>query len=204
MNFISNQRIAAGLGLLLATATFAGTSAYAQAVTYKIDKVHSEADFTIRHMAISNVHGRFGNVEGAVVFDPTDVTKSSVDATIDVSTVDTGVAQRDTHLKSADFFEVAKYPTMTFKSKSVKKDGEGFDVEGDLTMHGVTKSIVLKVDEPSKEQIGMDGKSHARGFEASTTLNRKDFGLNWNGTLKSGDAALGDDIKVNISIEAGR
>ena len=99
---------------------------------------------------------------------------------------------------------MAKYPVMTFRSTSVKKSGSGFDITGDLTLHGVTKPVVLKVEEPSKEQTGMDGKSRARGFEASTTLNRKDFGLTWNGTLKSGDAALGDDIKIDISIEAGR
>lgn len=179
-------------------------NAGAQAVTYKIDSTHSEADFSIRHMAISNVHGRFGDVKGNITYNPADVTGSKVEATVDITTVDTGVAQRDTHLKSADFFDVAKYPVMTFKSRSVKKDGEGFDVEGDLTLHGVTKPVTLKVEQPSKEQTGMDGKTQARGFEASTTINRKDFGLNWNGTLKSGDAALGDDVKVTLSIEAGR
>ncbi len=200
------QRLSVRLSgsMLVSAALFVAMSASAEVASYKIDKAHSEADFTIRHMAISNVHGRFGNIEGTVNFDPSDITKSSVEATIDVSTVDTGVAQRDTHLKSGDFFDVAKYPTMTFKSKSVKADGAGFDLTGDLTMHGVTKTVVLKVDAPSKEQTGMDGKSKARGFEATTTINRKDFGLNWNGTLKSGDAALGDDVKIDISIEAGR
>jgi polyisoprenoid-binding protein YceI len=188
----------------LATATLTATSAYAQVVTYKIDKAHSEADFTIRHMAISNVNGRISNITGTVSFDPSDVSKSAVDATIDVSTVDTGVAARDTHLKSPDFFDTAKFPTMVFKSTSVTKDGDGLDVKGDLTMHGVTKPVTLKMDEPSKEQLGMDGKSHARGFEATTTLNRKDFGLTWNGTLKSGDAVLGDEIKVSLSIEGDR
>jgi polyisoprenoid-binding protein YceI len=179
-------------------------SAFAQAASYKIDKAHSEADFSIRHMAISNVHGHFGNIVGTVVYDPTDISKSTVEATIDITTVDTGVAMRDTHLKSADFFDVSKFPTMTFKSTSVKADGSGFDVMGDLTLHGVTKPVTLKVDEPSKEQLGMDGKSHARGFEATTTINRKDFGLNWNGTLKSGDAALGDDVKIDINLEGDR
>jgi polyisoprenoid-binding protein YceI len=179
-------------------------SAFAQSASYKIDKAHSEADFSIRHMAISNVHGHFGNISGTVVYDPTDVSKCSVDATIDVTTVDTGVAMRDTHLKSADFFEISKFPTMTFKSTSVKADGSGFDVMGDLALHGVTKPVTLKVDAPSKEQLGMDGKAHARGFEATTTINRKDFGLNWNGTLKSGDAALGDDVKIDINLEGDR
>ena len=187
------------------TALFAVASTIAQAQTpaYKIDKMHSEADFTIRHMAISNVHGRFGNISGTVMYDDKDVSKSMVDATIDVTTVDTGVAQRDGHLKSPDFFDTAKFPTMTFKSSSVSKASDGFDVTGDLTLHGVTKPVTLHVV-ASKEQTGMDGKSIARGFEATTTLHREDFGLVWNGNLKSGDKALGDDVKVDISIEAGR
>ena len=188
--------------LVFATAVLSfAAAASAQAVTYTIDKAHSEADFTIRHMAISNVHGAFGNIAGTVVYDPSDVSKSSVDATIDISTVDTGVAARDTHLKSPDFFDVAKFPTMTFKSTSVKPDGDGFDVYGNLTLHGVTKPVTLKVDQPSKEQLGMGGKSYARGFEATTTIDRKDFGLLWNGTLKSGDAIIGDQVKIDITIE---
>ena len=190
----------------LAALTLAGFAAVAQAqtTTYKIDKAHSEADFSIRHMGISNVHGRFGNITGTVMFDEKDFTKSSVDATIDVSTVDTGVAQRDTHLKSADFFDVAKFPTMTFKSKSIVADGDGYKAMGDLTLHGVTKPVTLTLEKPSKEQLGMDGKSLMRGFSATTTLHRQDFGLVWNGTLKSGDNALGDDVKIEISIEADK
>jgi len=188
---------------LIALMVLASAAAGAQTATYKIDKMHSEADFTIRHMAISNVHGHFGNISGTITFDPKDVAKSTVDATIDVTTVDTGVPQRDGHLKSADFFEVAKYPTMTFKSTSVSKTPDGFDVVGDLTLHGVTKPVILHV-EPSKEQIGMDGKTMARGFEATTTLHRQDFGLVWNGPLKSGDNVLGDDVKIEISIEGDR
>jgi polyisoprenoid-binding protein YceI len=189
--------------ILIALMVAASAAAGAQTTTYKIDKMHSEADFTIRHMAISNVHGHFGNISGSITFDPSNVAKSTVDATIDVTTVDTGVPQRDGHLKSADFFEVAKFPTMTFKSTSVSKTSEGFDVMGDLTLHGVTKPVTLHV-EPSKEQIGMDGKTMARGFEATTTLHRQDFGLVWNGPLKSGDNVLGDDVKIEISIEGDR
>ncbi len=188
---------------LLAALALTSALAQAQSATYKIDKAHSEADFTIRHMAISNVHGRFGNIAGTIVYDDKDVAKSMVDATIDVSTVDTGVAARDGHLKSPDFFDVAKFPTMTFKSASVAKSSDGFDVTGNLTLHGVTKPVTLHVV-ASKEQVGMDGKSVARGFEATATLHRQDFGLVWNGTLKSGDNALGDDVKIDISIEAGK
>ncbi len=174
----------------------------AQAKDWKIDAAHSEADFSIKHMAISTVHGTFRGVSGTIKYDPSDMVKSGVEASIDVASVDTGVAQRDTHLKSPDFFDVAKFPTMTFKSTSVTKAGDHYDVTGDLTLHGVTKKVVLKLDEPGKEETGMDGKSVHRGFSATTTINRKDFGLTWNGTLKSGDSVLGDDVKIELDVEA--
>src|SRR6202012_5523626 len=123
-----------------------------------IDNAHSEADFAITHMAISTVHGSFHGVSGTVRFDPGNPAAWGVDATIDVSSVDTGVAQRDTHLKSPDFFDVAKYPTMTFKSTKVEKSGDSFVVYGDLTLHGVTKNVKLELEAPGKEQT-MDGKS---------------------------------------------
>jgi polyisoprenoid-binding protein YceI len=189
---------------LLALLALSSLAAQAQSTTYKIDKMHSEADFSIRHMGISNVHGHFGNISGTVIYDDKDVTKSTVEATIDVTTVDTGVAPRDGHLKSPDFFDVAKYPTMTFKSSSVRKTSDGFDVMGDLTLHGVTKPVTLHVT-ASKEQTGMDGKSLDRGFDATTTINRQDFGLVWKGpATKTGDAVLGDDVKIEISIEGDR
>ena len=172
----------------------------AQTTNWKIDPAHSGADFSIRHMGLSNVHGHFGNVTGTVVLDEKDFTKSSVNAVVDVTTVDTGVAQRDGHLKSPDFFDVAKFPTMTFVSKKITSSGDGYHITGDLTMHGVTKSVDLAVDQPGKEQ-SMDGKSIHRGFSAATTIHRQDFGLTWNGTLKSGDSMLGDDVKVSLDVE---
>ncbi len=201
----SLSRVLRSTSLTLTTAVvLAGSAAsFGQSATYKVDPAHSEADFTIRHMAISNVHGRFGNISGSITYDAKEVAKSTVEASIDVTTVDTGVTQRDGHLKSPDFFDTARYPKMTFKSKSVTKTDEGFDVIGDLTLHGVTKPVTLHVT-ASKEQTGMDGKSVSRGFEATTSIHRQDFGLVWNGTLKSGDNALGDDVKIDINIEAGR
>jgi polyisoprenoid-binding protein YceI len=184
------------------TLTFGVGMLGAQTKDWKIDPAHSEADFSIKHMAISTVHGSFRGVSGVIRFDPADVAKSGVEAKIDVTSVDTGVAARDTHLKSPDFFDTAKFPTMTFKSTSVAKVAGGYAVTGDLTLHGVTKSVVLALETPGKEQVGMDGKSVHRGFTATTTINRKDFGLNWNGTLKSGDTALGDDVKIEIDVEA--
>ena len=152
-------------------------------------------------MGMTNVHGKFTNVNGAVTIDEKDFSKSSVNATVDVSTVNTGVDKRDAHLKSADFFEVAKYPTMTFVSKKISGSGDEYHVIGDLTLHGVTKTVDLTMEKPGKEQIGMDGKSIHRGFSATTTIHRQDFGLTWNGTLKSGDNMLGDDVKVELDVE---
>ncbi len=176
----------------------------AQATQWKIDANHSEADFAIKHMSISTVHGTFRGISGTVTFDPANVAKSGVEASIDVTSVDTGVAARDNHLKSPDFFDVAKFPTMTFKSTSVHKVGDHYDVAGDLTLHGVTKPVVLTLEEPGKSQIGMDGKSVHRGFTATTTINRNDFGLTWNGTLKSGDTMLGNDVKIELDIEGSQ
>jgi polyisoprenoid-binding protein YceI len=179
----------------------AGTMA-AQASSWAIDKSHSEADFSVKHMGISTVHGSFRGVSGNIRFEAGNPAAWSVEAAIDVNTVDTGVADRDKHLRSADFFDVAKYPAMTFKSTSVKADGSGYLVTGDLTLHGVTKPVTLSMEAPGNEQVGMDAKSVHRGFTATTTLNRQDFGLKWNGTLKSGDAVIGDEVKIELDIEA--
>ncbi len=176
----------------------------AQTTQWKIDPMHSEADFAIKHMAISTVHGTFHGLSGVINFDPADVTKSSVEATIPVSTVDTGVTPRDNDLKSPRFFDAAQFPTMTFKSTSVRKDGDHYEVAGNLTLHGVTKPVVLKLEDLGKAQPGMDGKSVHRGFTATTTIDRKDFGLTFNGTLKSGDAVLADEVRIEIDIDAAQ
>jgi len=192
-------------GWMAAVVLALGTGAVSAQVTqWKIDANHSEADFAIKHMSISTVHGTFRGISGTITYDPANVVKSGVEASIDVASVDTGVAARDTHLKSPDFFDVAKFPTMTFKSTSVKKVGDHYDVTGDLTLHGVTKPVVLKLEEPGKSQIGMDGKSVHRGFTATTTINRTDFGLSWNGSLKSGDAMLGNDVRIELDIEGSQ
>jgi polyisoprenoid-binding protein YceI len=176
----------------------------AQTTQWKIDPMHTEADFAIKHMAISTVHGSFHGISGMITFDPTDVAKSSVEATIPVATVDTGVAPRDNDLKSPRFFDADKFPTLTFKSTSVRKAGDHYDVTGDLTLHGVTKQVVLKLEEPGKAQTGMDGKSVHRGFTATTTINRQDFGLSFNGTLKSGDAVLSDEVRIELDVDAAQ
>jgi len=188
--------------IILAALVVAGASAaQAQTSTWKIDPAHSAADFSVKHMGINNVHGHFGGVTGTVTLDGKDVAKSSVTATIDTTTVDTGNTQRDGHLKSPDFFDVAKFPNMTFVSKGLTTDGGAKKLTGDLTLHGVTKSVTLDLDGPSKEQTDMQGKIRV-GFSATTSIHRQDFGLAWGGNLKSGDAMVGDDVKVELNVEA--
>jgi polyisoprenoid-binding protein YceI len=190
------------VGMLAAVLMVGAGTMAAQAQDWMIDKSHSEADFSVKHMGISTVHGSFRGVSGTIRFEAGNPAAWNVEATIDVNTVDTGVADRDKHLKSADFFEVEKYPTMTFKSTGVKPEGEGYLMTGDLTLHGVTKPVTLSVEAPGNEQVGMDGKSVHRGFTATTKVNREDFGLKWNGTLKSGDAVIGSEVKIELDIEA--
>ena len=186
----------------LAATTFSMSTISAQTTSWKIDVDHSEADFAVKHMSISTVHGSFRGLSGVVRLDPADIARSSVEATIDVNSIDTGVGARDADLKSPKFFDTARFPSMTFKSTSVSEAGDHFDVTGDLTLHGVTKQVVLHLEQPGKAETGMDGKSLHRGFAATTTIDRKDFGIAWSGTLKSGDAALGDDVKIELNIEA--
>ena len=178
-----------------------GSTLFAQAGTYNIDPNHSEADFSIKHMAISTVHGRFAVKSGTIALNASDVTKSSVEAVIDVTSVDTNTPRRDADLKSPKFFDAEKFPLANFKSTRITSSGDGYQLVGDLTLHGVTKPVTLHLDQPSKEQTGPDGKQR-RGFSATGTMHRQDFGLTWNGTMKSGDSVLGDDVKLTIEVEA--
>lgn len=174
----------------------------ALASTWEIDPGHSTANFTVRHMMVTNVRGEFSKVTGTVNFDEKDPSKSTVNATIDASTIDSRNEQRDGHLKSPDFFDVAKYPTITFKSKKVEKSGEGkYKVTGDLTMRGVTKETVLDVDAPLKESKHPFNGGTITGMSATTKINRKDFGLNWNKALETGGMLVGDDVNVAIELE---
>jgi len=185
--------------LFLAVAlTFVIAAQGIQAETYEIDGAHSSATFSIRHI-VSQVKGRFTQVSGTIVYDEREPEKSSVTAKIAAASINTDNERRDTHLKSADFFEVEKYPDITFRSTGVNKEGDRLKVTGMLTMHGVEKEVTLDV-----EAMGVTeamGGTRA-GFEATTTLNRKDFGINWNKPLGVGKLMLGDDVKVTISIEA--
>jgi len=174
-------------------------SALAQTSTWTPDKAHSEVDFSILHMSLSKVHGRFGNIGGEIVWNAADVTKSTVNITIDVNTVDTGVAPRDADLKSAGYFDVAQFPTATFVSTSVAKTGSGLTVNGNLTVHGVTKPVVLQVEGPMGPVAGMGGKMHA-GFSATTTVSRTAFGIG----AKTPTAVLGDDVQLSIELDVAK
>jgi len=189
-----NRRLFTALaaGLLLT-----GTAAFAQSSTWTIDKNHTQVDFQIRHLTVSNVRGSISNVTGTVVWDEKDLAKSSVNATIDTTTVSTNNDARDKHLKSPDFFNVEKFPAMTFKSTSVTRANGKLQVIGDLTLAGVTKSITLDVDGPSAPVKGMKG-GLVTGFSATGTLKRADFNFG----SKFPEAIVGDEVKFTIDLEA--
>ena len=169
------------------------------ASTWEIDPAHSVATFSVRHMMVSNVRGEFGKMSGVVQQDDKDITKSSVDVTVDTTTINTREPKRDAHLKSADFFEAEKYPTMTFKSTRITKvDESHLKVAGNLTLHGVTKPVVFDA-EITPETVAMG--TTVRGVAATTKLNRKDFGLNWNKTIEAGGVLVGDEVVVNVEFE---
>ncbi|MGP8174956.1 MAG: YceI family protein [Terracidiphilus sp.] len=170
--------------------------ALAQTSTWTSDPAHSEVDFSITHLSISNVHGRFGKVAATILYNEADVTKSTVTATIGVVTVDTGEDARNTHLKSPDFFDVANFPTATFTSTSVVKSGNKLTITGNLTLHGVTKPVVLEAEGPTGPVPGMDHKPHA-GFSATTTIKRTDFGIG----AKFPAVMVGDEVKLDIELE---
>jgi polyisoprenoid-binding protein YceI len=170
------------------------------AQVYAIDKMHSEVAFQVRHL-LTKVRGRFSEFSGTVLFDEDHPDQSSASLTIDASSVDTGTGDRDTHLRSDDFFAVGTYPTLTFKSSRVVKTGdETYDVTGTLTIRGVAKEITLPVTDlgTAKDPWGMV----RAGFETGITLNRKDFGLTWNAALETGGFLVGDEVRINLSIQA--
>ena len=173
----------------------------AQEATWRIDPLHSAAHFSVRHLMISTVRGEFAGVTGSVTYDPKDVARDTVEATIDCSTVNTGVAKRDAQLKSADFFDVARYPVMKFKSKRVEKTGDGrLKVTGDLTINATTQEVVLDVDGPSPPIRDARGNEKI-GLAASTQISRKKFGIIWNEAMESGGVVVGDEVSVSLDLE---
>ena len=169
--------------------------------TWNIDPVHSAAEFKVKHMMISNVKGQFTALTGVATLDETDVTKSHIEASIDSASVNTRDAQRDAHLKSADFFDVEKFPTLSFKSKHVNRAGKGeLAVTGDLTIHGVTREVVFDVEGPTLPAKDPWGNTRV-GVSATTKISRKDYGLTWNAGLETGGILVGDDVTVTLDVE---
>ena len=173
----------------------------AATTTWKLDPAHSAAEFKVKHMMIANVKGRFSGLSGDLTLHEPEHTLTKVDASLDVSTVSTGDAQRDGHLKSADFFDAEKFPTFTFKTTNIDSTGGAdYSVTGDLTLHGVTKPVTFAVEdvsEPSKDPWG----NHRIGLSASTKIKRKDFGLTWNSALESGGVLVGEDVTITLEVQ---
>jgi polyisoprenoid-binding protein YceI len=169
--------------------------------TYEIDPAHSSAQFSVRHMMITNVRGGFSGIKGTIVYDSENPAASTVEAVIDVATISTLDVQRDAHLKSADFLDAEKYPTITFKSKKVESTGtDEAKVTGDLTIHGVTQEIALKVEGPTQE--GKDPWGNIRiGASAATKIKRSVFGLTWNAALETGGIMVGDELKIDLEVQ---
>jgi polyisoprenoid-binding protein YceI len=168
--------------------------------TWNIDPTHSHAEFKVRHLMISNVKGSFPKVSGVLTLDESDVTKSSVEATIDVASIETRDGQRDAHLKSADFFDVEKFPVMTFKSTKVVQESAGGTVEGDLTIRDVTKAVVFEVTGPTEQTKDPWGNLRV-GVEATTKISRKEFGLTWSAPLEAGGVMVGDEVTITLEVE---
>ena len=188
---ISATALAAALSLPAAAATS----------TWQIDPNHSSAQFAVRHLAISTVRGAFTKVSGTVQFDDRDTSKSSVEVTIDAASVDTRVPDRDKDLRSDRFFDAEKYPTLTFKSTKVEQVETGkLKVTGDLTIHGVTKQVVLDVEGPTAAVKDPWGNQRAAA-NASTKINRQDFGVKWNAKMDNGGWVVGDDVAITIDVE---
>lgn len=185
------------MGYPLSTSTKTGTT------TYAIDASHSQIGFSVKHMMFSTVRGNFRGFEGTVVVDNENPANSTVSVIIDASTISTGDEKRDEHLRSADFFDVATYPTITFQSTSIDfKNADEFTINGNLTMHGVTAPVKIEAEQTGEgtNPWGVD----VAGFEGETKINRKDFGLGWNATLEKGGVLVGEEIKITLELEVAK
>jgi len=186
------------LTLILALALLVPAVASAAAATWKVDPAHSNMGFSIRHF-FSQVPGRFNDFAGTVVYDPENPAASSVEITVQAASINTDNDQRDGHLRSPDFFDVEKFPTLQFKSTSVKAAGDkAMEVTGDLTIHGVTKQVTVPVEFFGSMETPMGTRA---GFHSEFTINRQDFGVSWNRNLDTGGVILGDDVKIEIGVE---
>lgn len=168
---------------------------------WNVDKVHSTIGFTVRHMMISNVKGTFNEFDAVIEADPEDLTDANIEFTIDASSVDTRKSDRDDHLRSGDFFDVEKHPSLTFETTNITKKAEDqYDMTGDFTIIGTTKPVTFDITFEGLAKDPMTG-DEAAGFTGSTTINRKDFGLTWNAALETGGVVVSDEVKINIEIQ---
>ena len=173
----------------------------ATTTTWKIDPVHSVAEFKVKHMMISNVKGQFAQVSGVLVLDEKDLTHSRVEASIDGASINTRDSQRDTHLRSADFLHVEKFPTLSFKSAGINHAADAdLAVTGDLTIRGVTRPVTFTVEGPTSPAKDPWGNTRL-GLSASTKINRKDFGLTWNTALETGGILVGDEVTITLDVQ---
>jgi len=183
------------------SAAVTGTSQAPIPTRWQIDPAHSAAHFSVRHLMISNVRGEFAKVSGEVVLDPSDLTKSTVEISVDTTTINTREPQRDEHLRSADFFDVANHPAITFRSKKITPAGAGrFKVTGDLTIRGATREVAFDVEGPTPPVKDPWGNVRA-GVSATANINRKDFGLVWNALTEAGGVVVGDEVSITFEAE---
>lgn len=167
---------------------------------YQIDPSHTSISFSVKHMMISKVRGEFDKIRGVFNYDPQELSKSSVEVEIDVRSINTHDLKRDDHLRSPEFFDVEKYPTLNFKSTHFEKRGSGIYVTGDLTIHGVERSVQLEMKQPSMEKKDSSGNFRI-GVSGKATIKRKDFGLNWRPVLEAGGVLVGDEIPINLEVQ---
>lgn len=168
--------------------------------TYQIDPSHSSASFSVKHMMIAKVHGGFEKLSGKLVYDPASPAQTNIEVAIETASINTREAQRDTHLKSPDFFDIEKYPQITFKSRQFEKAGDDYKVVGDLTIHGVTKQVTLDMESPTAE-IKDPWGNVKMAVSGSTKIKRKDFGLTWNAALEAGGVLVGDDVTITLDVQ---
>jgi polyisoprenoid-binding protein YceI len=181
----------------MTTTTTTETQTTATAARYTVDPAHTSVGFSVRHMMITNVRGSFGAVEGSVTYDPARPEATRISASVDVSSIDTREAKRDEHLRSADFFDVAGHPKMTFESRKVVRKGDDLEVVGDLTIRGTTREVTLLVEDITSEHLDPWG-NHRIGASASAKIKRSDFGMVWNAALEAGGMLVGDEVKIHI------
>lgn len=186
-----------GCALLMGTAVLASSLVFAD--NYSIDKAHSSIDFSTKHLMVSKINGQFTDYDGVIKFDPNDLAASKVEVTVKAASITTNMEKRDTHLKSADFLDVEKFPTLTFVSKSITKSGDAYQLTGDLTIKGVTKeiSVPAEISGPVNSPMGT-----VLGIQASFKINRQDYGVSWNKTMDNGGLIVSNDVNVEVNIEA--